>query len=273
MVLLLIGERQRILRRRTVMINETEIRPAYVILGGAGGIGRAVAARLLAHDFRVLLAGRTPDRLCAAGEALGCPTVQLDATQVDAVEDCFQQAAEMFGRLDGAVNCVGSLLLKPAHLTSLDDWNETLRTNLTTAFATVRAASKTMRRAGGSIVLMSSAAARIGLPSHEAIAAAKAGVIGLALSAAASYAGAGLRFNVVAPGLTKTPLTESIWSRSASATASEEMHPLGRLGEPSDIASAIAWLLDPENGWITGQVIAVDGGLSSIKPALRRRPS
>lgn len=251
--------------------DENDSTPAFIILGGAGGIGRATAARLLGRGDRVLLAGRTADRLEAAAAELGCPSMVLDAADVDAVETCFARALDRFGRLDGAVNCVGSLLLKPAHLTSPEDWELTLRTNLTTAFATVRGAAKTMRKGGGSVVLMSSAAARVGLPSHEAIAAAKAGVIGLTLAAAASYAASGLRVNAVAPGLTKTGMTESIWSKAAAAAASEEMHALGRLGEPEDVASAIVWLLDPANSWITGEVLSVDGGLSHIRPATRRK--
>lgn len=127
-----------------------------------------------------------------------------------------------------------------------------------------------MKAAGGSVVLMSSAAARIGLASHEAIAAAKAGVIGLAKSAAASYATQGIRFNVVAPGLVKTNLTRKIWESQRAAATSQAMHALGRLGEPDDIAALIAWLLDPDNTWVTGEVFSIDGGLSTVR--LNPRP-
>lgn len=117
---------------------------------------------------------------------------------------------------------------------------------------------------GGSVVLMASAAARIGLPHHEAIAAAKAGIIGLMLSGAATYAGMNLRFNVVAPGLIESPLTASITTNPLLRKASESMHALGRLGKPIDVANAIVFLLDPQNSWMTGQVLGVDGGLGSI---------
>ena len=140
-----------------------------------------------------------------------------------------------------------------------------VRTNLTSAFAVVASAAKAMRQRGGSIVLVSSAAARVGLANHEAIAAAKAGVIGLTLSAAATYASKGIRVNAVAPGLVRTPMTERIWGSPKSAEASQSLHALGRLGEPSDGASCITWLLDPANAWVTGQVIGVDGGLGSIR--------
>ncbi|MGI8867238.1 MAG: SDR family NAD(P)-dependent oxidoreductase, partial [Rubrobacteraceae bacterium] len=117
-----------------------------------------------------------------------------------------------------------------------------------------------------------SVAARVGLSNHEAIAAAKAGVAGLALSAAASYAGRGLRFNVVAPGLVETPMTANVTRSSTARQASLDLHPLGRLGEPKDIASALGFLLDPANDWISGQTFGVDGGLSALRPLPRRSP-
>jgi NAD(P)-dependent dehydrogenase (short-subunit alcohol dehydrogenase family) len=122
---------------------------------------------------------------------------------------------------------------------------------------------------GGSVVLISSAAAMEGLANHEAIAAAKAGILGLTLSAAATYAGQNLRVNAVAPGLTETPLTAALTGNETSRRVSEAMHALGRLGKPEDIARAIVFLLDPANNWITGQVLAVDGGLSRVRPKMK----
>ncbi len=244
----------------------------YLIFGASGGIGSTVARRLAAAGSRVMLAGRSEEKLSVLSAEIDQPMLVVDATDTSAVEACFHTTIEKFGGLDGVVNCVGTILLKPAHLTSDDDWQQTLASNLTTAFATVRAAGRTMRKSGGSIVLISTAATRIGLANHEAVAASKAGVNGLAISAAATYASSGLRFNVVAPGLVETPLTERIWSNASAADASREMHAVGRLGKPSDIASAIAWLLDPENSWITGEVISVDGGLSRVRALPRRSP-
>jgi len=118
---------------------------------------------------------------------------------------------------------------------------------------------------GGSIVLCSSVAARRGLVNHEAIAAAKAGVEGLALAAAASYARFGIRVNCVAPGLTRTDLTRSLTQNETVAKMSAALHPLGRIGEPAEVASAICWLLDREQSWVTGQVIGIDGGLGHVQ--------
>jgi NAD(P)-dependent dehydrogenase (short-subunit alcohol dehydrogenase family) len=237
----------------------------YVVLGASGGIGSETARRLRAGGARVLLAGRSEERLSALASELDEPFRVLDATSIDQVEECVGHGYELFDGLDGIANCVGSVLLKSAHLTSPDEWHETIATNLTSAFATVRAGYKAMRKTGGSIVLVSSAASRIGLPNHEAIAAAKAGVIGLMLSAAATYAARDIRINAVAPGLVQTAMTERIWSNEKSAQVSRSMHALGRLGEPKDVASLIVWLLDPENNWVTGQLFGIDGGLGTLR--------
>jgi len=107
---------------------------------------------------------------------------------------------------------------------------------------------------------------------HEAIAAAKAGVVGLALSAAATYARCSIRVNCVAPGLTSTPLTASLTQNELTLKASAELHPLGRIGEPDEVASASRWFLAPEQSWVTGQVLAVDGGLSSLQARATTKP-
>jgi NAD(P)-dependent dehydrogenase (short-subunit alcohol dehydrogenase family) len=237
----------------------------YLILGAAGGIGSAVCRRLSASNARLALAGRNIDRLQALANELGGSVHPLDATSLEAVQKAVDDVIAEHGRLDGVANCVGSILLKPAHRTSGEEWRSTLAANLDSAFAAVRAGVSGMMKTGGSIVLLSSAAARVGLPNHEAIAAAKAGVVGLALSAAASYASRGIRVNVVAPGLVRTPLSEDITGIPASEKASLAMHALGRLGEPGDVASAIAWFLDVEQSWVTGQVLGIDGGLASIR--------
>ncbi len=241
---------------------------AFLILGATGGIGAATTRRLVQSGARVFLAGRGDVRLSALGKELGVPWATVDARDFDAVDALFDRAASELGRIDGVVNLAGSIMIKPAHLTSADEYQATIAQNLATAFATVRAAGRTMRSHGGAVVLMASAAARTGLAHHEAIAAAKGGVIALTLSAAATYAGT-LRVNCVAPGLTRTPLAQPILSNPAAEKASIAMHPSGRLGEPGDVASAIVFLLDPANDWVTGQVFGVDGGLGTIRGRLK----
>jgi len=227
----------------------------FLVVAAGSGIGQASVHLLREAGHEVITTARS--------EASGADLV-LDATDFDAVDAAFAAA----GELDGAVCFAGSMLLKPAHLTTRDQYDEVIAASLTTAFATVRAAGRHMR-GGGSLVLVSSAAALAGLANHEAIAAAKAGVVGLALSAAASYASQNLRVNAVAPGLTRTRLTASLTSTEQSRKVSEAMHALGRLGEPDDVARAVVFLLDPANDWVTGQVLAVDGGLSHVRPKTR----
>jgi len=236
-----------------------------LILGASGGIGSALARQLVSGGSQVFLAGRDPAKVGPLASELGMPHGLVEATDPDAIDACADGAAAALGSLTGIANCVGSLLLKPAHLTSTADWNTTLAANLSSGFGCVRAAGRLLRADGGSVVLVSSAAARIGLANHEAIAAAKAGLIGLVLSAAATYARQKIRFNAVAPGLVRTPLTHGLVSSELAEKASVAMHPLGRLGEPEDVARAIAFLLDPAQSWITAQVLGVDGGLANAK--------
>lgn len=241
--------------------------PTYVIVGAAGGIGSELCRRLAARGpCRLLLAGRDAGKLdaLASGLSAECLVRALDATNPAAVEAAFADATARFGPLTGAVNLCGSILLKPAHLTTDEEFAQTLATNLLTAFHVLRAAAKTMS-GGGSVVLMSTVATKIGLPNHEAIAAAKGAINGLVISAAATYAARGLRVNAVAPGLVRTPLSSRLTANEATLKASTAMHPLGRIGEPGDVAAALAWLLDPATTWVTGQIVSIDGGLSSVR--------
>lgn len=228
----------------------------FLVIAASSTIGQAVVQQLLDRGDTVFTTARNNTKIT--------PNKCLDSSDFAAVEETFSEA----GELDGVVNCSGSLWLKPAHLTTEEQYQEVINASLTTAFATARAAGKYMKK-GGSVVLISSAAAMVGLANHEAIAAAKAGVIGLVFSAAATYASSNLRFNVVAPGLVDTSLTAEITKNPVSRKISESMHVLGRLGTPEEVARAVVFLLDPANSWITGQVLAVDGGLSHIRPKLK----
>lgn len=239
-----------------------------MVFGASGGIGSEVCRILCEEGATVTGLGRDPAKLSMHPAFDGLKQLACDATNLTDVLHCFQEVQQQIGAIDGVVNCAGSLLLKPAHQTTADEWNDTLATNLSTAFNIVHAAAKSMSTTGGSVVLMSSAAARVGLANHEAIAAAKAGVIGLTLAAAATYASRGLRVNCIAPGLVQTPMTESLTSSDIAMKASNKMHPIGRIGKPSDVANSIAWLLDRRQSWITGQVIGVDGGLATVRSRL-----
>ena len=225
----------------------------YLIIAASSAIGQEIVRELTLQGDTVFTTARDATKIQ--------PDALLDATDFDAVDEVFKQA----GNIDGVVNCSGSLLLKSAHMTSKSEYQSVIDASLTTSFATDRSAGKHMKN-GGSVVLISSAAALTGLANHEAIAAAKAGVIGLVQSAAATYASFGLRVNAIAPGLVDTPLTSQLTSSPVMLKASQAIHGLGRIGTVRDIANGVVFLLSPLNNWITGQVLAIDGGLSSVHP-------
>ncbi|PSQ80464.1 MAG: NAD(P)-dependent oxidoreductase [Bacteroidetes bacterium QS_1_63_11] len=247
--------------------------PVYVLIGATGGIGTVVAHRLAEDGAQLVLGARTERDVEELAAETGGDAMPLDATEFSQVQDAVSHATDTYGHLDGIVNFVGSVLLKPAHLTSIDEYRTQIEKNLDTAFNTVKAAGRPMMRNGGSIVLMASAVSRTGLKNHEAIAAAKGGVTGLMRAAAATYASRDIRVNAVAPGLigsgeeSTSRMSEQILSSEAGRKQSESMHALSRIGTPEDVAPAITWLLDPETTWVTGQVIGVDGGLGTVRAA------
>lgn len=238
-----------------------------LVFGATGGIGGALVEQLRARGDTVLLSARPGPRLEAQAAATGCAAYPADATDEAQVGEAITRAGSEHGGLSGIALAVGSILLKPAHATSASDFDTTLRLNLLTAFHAVKHGAPALKARRGALLLFSSVAAQLGLPNHEAIAAAKAGVEGLARSAAATYAPAGVRINVLAPGLVRSALSERLLSMEAQARASAAMHPLGRVGEPADLAGIAAWLLGAESTWVTGQVLGVDGGLGRVKSA------
>jgi NAD(P)-dependent dehydrogenase (short-subunit alcohol dehydrogenase family) len=235
-----------------------------IIIGGAGGIGAAAAQLILARGGRVLILGRNIESL----EFVTPHHTELQSAACDARDkEQLETAVKTFigsDTLFNIVNCAGSVLLKPAHATSTQEFMQVIETNLLTAFNTVSVFGK-LAAQGSSAVLISSCAARIGLANHEAIAAAKAGIEGLMRSAAATYAPKGLRFNCIAPGLVRTSLTKAITGNQAAAEYSVSLHPLKRFGEVDDIAGLIEFLTSSKSSWITGQVMGADGGLSTLK--------
>ncbi len=243
--------------------------PAYLIIGAYGGLGKTLTQKLSDAGASLMLSGRDEDKLADLASGLDHPYKAVDATDFDAVKELFEEADDALDGIDGVVNAAGNLMLRPAHRTSYEEYMATVHKNLTTAFATAHAAGHVMRK-GGSVVLLTSAAAQIGLPNHEAIAAAKGGVIGLTRASAASYANRNLRFNCVGPGLIDSPMTKDIVENEQSLNYSIDMHGLNRVGTHEDTAPIVMWLLGPESEWVSGNVFNVDGGLASIKTPKRR---
>ena len=236
------------------------------IVGGSGGIGSNLARRMSDNGWKVIISARNIENLNLVSDGKYIDSLIVDATNADDVQEKAKQINETYGSLDAVVNSVGSIFLRPLHATSSEQFMETINQNLVTSFNVIRATAKIMMRGnGGRIVLFSSAAASLGMPNHAAISAAKAGVEGLARAAASDYAKRGIRVNVISPGLVDTPLSSYLLASEQSRKISEDMHPVGKIGEPDDIASVAEWLITSAPEWMTGDIIPVDGGLTNLK--------
>ncbi len=238
-----------------------------LITGGSGGIGAEVARRVNAAGDRPVLVARDAERLQAVAAAVGGHAFPGNVLDNDGFAEVVRTIETEVGPIDAVVHAVGSVFLRPLHATSLEDWHNTLEINATSAFIVMRNLMPLfMRRKRGNVVLFSTVATSTGLQNHESIAAAKSAVEGLVRSAAISYARYGIRVNAVAPALTRTELSKSLWQNEAMLAASVSMHPLGRIGEPADIAPAVMYFLSDEAAWTTGQILGVDGGLGTGMP-------
>jgi NAD(P)-dependent dehydrogenase (short-subunit alcohol dehydrogenase family) len=250
------------------------------VFGASGGIGSALVKRLASKGraSALVLSDINDDKLQQLkrdfdGKGAAVDALAADAQSAEEVEKVIAHVMKTHGRLDGVANCAGNVVSKSAVATHLDDLEQVLRTNLYTSFNIVHASIKAMLAeqhggpTGGAVALVSAAVASHGIPNFSAMSAAKAGVEGLARSAAATYAKRHIRVNCVAPGLTATGQTEYIRDKDQVSHTSAEMHPLKAFATPDHIASALDFLLHPENNFITGQVLAVDGGLTTLHPS------
>lgn len=241
-----------------------------IIIGASSGIGRATAKHLKTLGVPVFIGSRNEETLSATAQELDLPFQTVDASKEDSLKNFFTAASETLDEIDSIICCAGSILLKPAHLTSTDEFIATFENNLLSAFLTVKLGTQLLKR-DGSIVLFSTAAASTGIPNHEAIASAKAGVEGLIRSSAATYAPRKIRINGIAPGLTESSMSQFIFSNEPSRKASEAMHAMGRLGVPEDFTDALLWLISSGSGWMSGEVLHIDGGLSGLRSIQRAK--
>ena len=225
----------------------------YIIIGGTSGIGRAITEQFLQNGARVTTISRRDEGVDGADH------LSLDVTSEDIPVD------QIAGPLRGIAYCPGSINLRPVRSVSLEDFEDDWRINAYGAFRALKILiPKLDKDAGASIVLFSTVAVRQGMPFHASIGSAKGAVEGLTTALAAELA-PHIRVNCIAPSLTDTPLAERLLSNESRRQASEERHPLQRVGTPADIAAMATFLLSDQSSWISGQVIGVDGGMSSLR--------
>lgn len=235
-----------------------------VIFGGTGGIGAQLARRLHASGETLHLVARTEARLAELSSELSATFSVADVTDEGAIQ---RAALEAGPALSGLAYCVGSINLKPLKRLTAEDFLSDFRINTLGAALAVKACVPALTADSGtpsSVVLFSSIAASQGFSAHASIGTAKAGLEGLMLALAAELAPR-VRVNCVAPSLTRTELARSLTSSQNLATAIAEAHAIPRLGEADDSAAMAAFLLSRDAGWITGQVIGVDGGRSTLR--------
>ncbi len=233
-----------------------------VVIGATGAVGSAIARRVVAAGGTVHLVGRDEARLHALAAELGGTAAVADAMDGAALAAAVKQAGP---RLAGLAYCVGSIVIKPLKRATETDFIDTFRLNAVGAALAVAAAGPALEAVpGGSVVLFSTVAAQAGFASHAVIAAAKAAVEGLTVSLAAELAPHS-RVNCIAPSLMRTGIAEPITRNDAMADAIAGQHPIPRLGEAEDAAALAAFLLSTASGWITGQIIGVDGGRSTVR--------
>lgn len=244
-------------------------RTIALVTGARGGIGRELVARLRAAGHRVAVVGRDTDAMADVPADL---RIAADTTEPEGAAAAIAACRDPLGGPPTLLaHCVGSTLIAPLHRSSAAQIRDVLRVNLDSALFTLQAWVDALRSAGvpGAAVLVSSVVARTGVANHEAIAAAKGGLEALVRSAAATYAPHGLRINAVAPGMTDTPMTAGMLRLDAMREGAGKQYPLGGIQTAAQVADVMAWLLSDAASRLTGQVIAVDGGFTTVRPLVK----
>ena len=231
----------------------------YVIFGATGSIGSSLAEQLKNSGNDIHLVGRNESELSSVSEKLGC-----SHTVADVLEDGFiEKVKSDISEIKGLAYCVGSIDLKPLRMANEQDFQKCMKLNLYSAVEAIKGFQESLKKNQGSIVLFSTVAAQRGFTNHAIIASTKAAVEGLTVSLAAEFA-PNIRVNCIAPSLTKSKIAEPMLKNTVIAEGIAKAHPLKRLGEGKDSASLAKFLLTEDSSWITGQIIAVDGGRSKL---------
>lgn len=241
-----------------------------LITGSSGGLGQAMAKKLLNDDWELILVSRDAEKLKSI---YGNQHTQIiaDCASTAGVERIFEEIDAKTLIPTALAHCVGSIRLGAMHRMQESDFIDCMTSNLYSAFYTLAAFVNHLKQStmAGSAVFVSSAAARIGTPNHEAIAAAKGGLESMVRSAAATYASASIRINAVAPGILDTEASAKVLSSELMREMAAKQYPLKGIGNAEDVADLMAWLLSDNASRVTGQIWSIDGGFSSIRPIVK----
>jgi tropinone reductase I len=244
-------------------MTETVISPVFIVTGASRGIGHAIVRELLRRGARVLGAARNPDTSSAmlvTASTGNCHYLQADVTVETDRLRIIEKAKDLFGRIDGLINNAGHAFRAPAAKTSIDDFRVLLEINLFAAFSLAQAAYEELRAARGTLVNISSVTSQVVLPNRTAYGTTKAALDHLTRSLAVEWGPDGIRVNGVLPWFTRTEMVKRAPEDQAFERQLIAATPLGRLAEPDDVARVAAFLALPDSAYVTGQLIAVDGG-------------
>lgn len=231
----------------------------YLIFGATGSVGSSLAEQLKNSGNDIHLIARNENEVKTIAERLGC-----SYTVADVLEDGFiEKVKSDINEIKGIAYCVGSIDLKPLRMVTEADMNKCMKLNLYSAIEVIKGFQESLKKNKGSVVLFSTVAAQRGFTNHTIIASAKAAVEGLTVTLAAEFA-PHIRVNCIAPSLSKSKIAEPMLKNPAIAEGIAKAHPLKRLGEGKDSAALAKFLITEESSWITGQIIAVDGGRSKL---------
>ena len=233
----------------------------YLILGATGSVGSALANLLYDDKIDCHLVARNEDEVKKVAEKLSYTYSVCDVLKLDFINDLKKDLIET--EILGIAYCVGSIDIKPLRLTKASDFVSSYVLNLVAVTDVIRSFQDNLKNNKGSVVLFSTVAAKKGFANHSIISSAKAAVEGLTVALAAELA-PNIRINCIAPSLTKSKIASSIIKNPSIEQSIAKMHPLKRLGEGVDSANLASFLLTSKSSWITGQIIAVDGGRSNI---------
>ena len=233
----------------------------YIIFGASGSIGSSLANQLYNNKIDCHLVGRNESELKKISQKLNYTYSICNVLKLDFINDLKKdlEGTEILG----LAYCVGSIDIKPFKLTKANDFVSSYVLNLVSVTEIIRNFQDSLKKNKGSVVLFSTVAAKKGFANHSIISSAKAGVEGLTVALAAEFA-PNIRINCIAPSLTKSKIASSVIKNSSMEQSIAKMHPLKRIGEGVDSANLASFLLTEKSSWITGQVIGVDGGRSSI---------